>query len=224
MGVIRTLFDRKDRIVTEDDGKQQEGGKVVRVLKNWCGYPQWTFKKVQDQMKVPKNTKKQQNVNKKVIVPTRTGAWLSFLMYNECLNEWPESTSRTVLQLPWDRTTLHKELVHPIDKRDPEIENITVALYECPCTCCMNCELSYIGDTGRKFGTRLEERKAEVQKVCNKVITSARRKESLTTTHKSAITDHNYCRHKPCHRLGRGQIHRHRNRAETDTKDGSGRL
>ena len=39
MGVIRTLFDRKDRIMTEDDGKQQEEEKVVRVLKN-CGYPQ----------------------------------------------------------------------------------------------------------------------------------------------------------------------------------------
>ena len=54
----------------------------------------------------------------------------------------------------------------------------------------MNCELSYIGETGRKFSTRLEEHKTEVEKVCKKVITRAGRKESLTTTHKSAITDH----------------------------------
>ena len=81
--------------------------------------------------------------------------------------------------------TLRKELVHPKDKRDPE--NITDAIYECPC---MNCELSHIGETGRKFGTRLEEHKAGVQKVCNKVSTRAGRKESLTSSHKSAITDH----------------------------------
>ena len=101
---------------------------------------------------------------------------------------------------------LRKERVHPKDKRDPE--NITDAIYECPC---MNCELSYIGETGRKFSTRLEEHKTEVEKVCTKVITRAGRKESLTTTHKSAITDHVVDK-KPCHRLGGGQGHRHRDR------------
>ena len=64
--------------------------------------------------------------------------------------------------------TLRKELVHPKDKRDPE--NITDALYECPC---MNCELSYIGETVRKFSTRLEDHKTEVEKVCKKAITRA---------------------------------------------------
>ena len=54
MGVIRTLLDRKERIVNEDDDKLQEEEKVVRALKN-CGYPQCKFKKVKDQMKVPKN-------------------------------------------------------------------------------------------------------------------------------------------------------------------------
>ena len=93
MGVIRTLFDRKDHIVTEDGDKQQKEEKIVRALKN-CGYPQWTFKKVKDHMKVPKK----QNVNKKV-APTRAQAWLSFLTSKECLNVWPEFMSLTVLQL-----------------------------------------------------------------------------------------------------------------------------
>ena len=71
------------------------------------------------------------------------------------------------------------------DKRDPN--NTTDAVYKIPC---MNCDLSYIGETGRKFGTRLEEHRSEAEKVSKTVTTRAGRKESLTTTHKSAITDH----------------------------------
>ena len=76
MGVIRTLFDRKDR--TEDDEKlQEEEEKVVRALKHVknCGYPQWTFKKVKDQMKMPKKqntSKKAESTNKSrgiVVIP-----------------------------------------------------------------------------------------------------------------------------------------------------------
>ena len=81
--------------------------------------------------------------------------------------------------------TLRKQLVHPKDKRD--YHNTTQAVYKIPCK---NCNLSYIGETGRKFGTRLEEHKSEVEKVSNTVVTRAGRKESLTATYKSAITDH----------------------------------
>ena len=82
-------------------------------------------------------------------------------------------------------TTLRSLLVHPKDKRDPA--NTTDAIYEIPC---INCNLCYIGETGRKFNTRLEEHKSEVNKVSGTVTTRVGRKESLTTTHKSAITDH----------------------------------
>ena len=72
------------------------------------------------------------------------------------------------------------------DKRDPL--HTTDAIYEIPC---MNCIMSYVGETGRKFNTRLEEHKSEVEKVSGSVTTTrAGRKESLTTIHKSAITDH----------------------------------
>ncbi len=81
--------------------------------------------------------------------------------------------------------TLRKELVHPKDKRDPL--NITHAIYETPCN---NCNLVYVGETGRKFGTRMEERKSEAEKGGNKIATRAGKNNSLTSTHKSAITDH----------------------------------
>ena len=69
--------------------------------------------------------------------------------------------------------TLRKELVHPKDKRDPL--NITHAIYETPCN---NCNLVYVGETGRKFGTRMEEHKPEAEKVGNKIATRAGRKDN----------------------------------------------
>ena len=54
----------------------------------------------------------------------------------------------------------------------------------------MKCDLEYIGETGRKFGTRLSEHKTEVDKVSKSVVTRAARKESLSAVHKSAVTDH----------------------------------
>ena len=63
--------------------------------------------------------------------------------------------------------------------------------YKAPCR---NCNLVYIGDargeTGKKFGTRLEEDKSGVKKVSSKRVTRAGREESITNTYKSAITDH----------------------------------
>ena len=56
LGVIRTLFDRKDNIVTEDQGKVAEELKVEEALKV-CGYPEWTFEKVKGQMHVVKPKK-----------------------------------------------------------------------------------------------------------------------------------------------------------------------
>ena len=61
--------------------------------------------------------------------------------------------------------TLRKELVHHKDKRD--LENITDAIYECPC---MNCELSYIGETGRKFGNRLKNIRQKWKKCAKKLL------------------------------------------------------
>jgi hypothetical protein len=44
LGVIRTLYDRKNSIVTEEGDKVVEEKKVEQALQV-CGYPDWTFKK-----------------------------------------------------------------------------------------------------------------------------------------------------------------------------------
>ena len=50
--------------------------------------------------------------------------------------------------------------------------------------------MCYIGETGRTFGTRLEEHKKEVETVTSRRFTREARKCSTNVEDKSAITDH----------------------------------
>ena len=62
--------------------------------------------------------------------------------------------------------TLKSLLVHPKDKQDKE--EITDCVYKISCASCEKC---YIGETGRKFGTRLKEHKTEVESITSKPFT-----------------------------------------------------
>ena len=53
-----------------------------------------------------------------------------------------------------------------------------------------NCDLIYVGETGRLLGTCLKEHHKETEKISNKVQTSASRLTSVSEPHKSAISDH----------------------------------
>ena len=59
-------------------------------------------------------------------------------------------------------------------------------VYRIPCT---NCEAVYIGETGRKLGTRLSEHKKDSSKT-PLAYTRSERKTSLTTEHSSVVTNH----------------------------------
>jgi len=76
-------------------------------------------------------------------------------------------------------------LVHPKDKQ--EKEEITDCVYKIPCASCEKC---YIGETGRKFATRLKEHKIEVESITSKPFTRNQRASSLSEQNKSALTDH----------------------------------
>jgi len=71
--------------------------------------------------------------------------------------------------------TLKSLLVHPKDKQ--EKEEITDCVYKIPSA---SCEKSYIGETGRKFGTRLKEQKTEVESITSKPFTRNQRASSLS--------------------------------------------
>jgi len=49
LGVIRTLLDRCEDIVTEIDDKKMEEEHIIDALTK-CGYPKWLFKKVKKQI------------------------------------------------------------------------------------------------------------------------------------------------------------------------------
>ena len=51
-------------------------------------------------------------------------------------------------------------------------------------------EKSYIGETGRKFGTRFKEHKTEVESITSKPFTRNQHASSLSEQNKSALIDH----------------------------------
>jgi len=76
-------------------------------------------------------------------------------------------------------------LVHPKDKQVRE------GAVECVCRVpCGNCEQTYVGETGRKFGVGLKEHKTELEAKSARVLTRSQHASSLTERNKSALTDH----------------------------------
>ena len=55
---------------------------------------------------------------------------------------------------------------------------------------CKNCDRAYIGETGRKFDTRLSEHMKYCEQDGKKVFTRTEEQQSLIEMNKSAITDH----------------------------------
>ncbi|XP_072021483.1 uncharacterized protein [Amphiura filiformis] len=175
LSVIRTLMDRKDKVITEEADKLVEEQKIKEALK-LCGYPEWAFKDVNK--KTAKKKDQSQTTTRGMVV----------LPYKEGLSQ----RARRVFKKHGIQTsfkphqTLRNILVHPKDKRD--ILQTAECVYEIPC---LNCEKSYVGETARVFGTRLKEHKTEADKASKKAFTRSQRKASVTgEVNKSAITDH----------------------------------
>jgi len=55
---------------------------------------------------------------------------------------------------------------------------------------CANCDKTYIGETGWKFGVRLQEHRTEVESKTGRTFTRSLHASSLTESNKSALTDH----------------------------------
>jgi len=81
--------------------------------------------------------------------------------------------------------TLRNLLVHPKDKRRHQAACERV--YKIPCK---NCDNTYIGETGRAFGVRLQEHRQEVTQRDVRAYTRSTSKSTATEQNKSAVTDH----------------------------------
>jgi hypothetical protein len=178
--VIISLLDRKDAIVTEDEDKQKEEATISDALK-LCGYPQWAISKTKSDKQKPrtkKDTTKTTDDKSKglIVVPYVEG------LTEKVSRVFKKHGFATAMK---PHCTLRNMLVHPKDKRDPH--QTAEIVYEIPCH---GCDKSYVGESGRLFGKRLQEHKAEVNKISTKSYTRAQRKTSVEEQFKSAITEH----------------------------------
>lgn len=167
LGVVRTLMDREDSIVSEQDDHQKEKSHIEQAL-NLCGYPQWSINKVVEDKEQPKPTKCSNNKRKD------KGKSFVVLPYVEGLSErvsrvFKKHSFSTSLK---PHRTIQNVLVHLKDKRD--ILQTAEAIYEIP-----SCPKTYIGETGRLYiATRLGEHKSESDKVGGKTYIRSQRKAS----------------------------------------------
>ena len=183
LGVIRTLMDRMENIVTEEQDKKEEEQRIRTALTH-CGYPKWALDRVKQQI-VNKPQKPQKSKPNKDAKDTTRG--MVVIPYVESLTEKLQRIYRKhhIHAAVRPTNTLKSILVHPKDKKD--ITETSDVVYDVPCG---GYDKSYVGETGRQFGTRLKEHQKDVTTVADVKFTRANRKASTTEQHKSAITDH----------------------------------
>ena len=187
LSVIRTLLDRKDRIVTEEEDKVEEEKHVKAVLKQ-CKYPDWAIQKVERQLKdkkegVVKEKKTKSKENKfhgSVTIPYVCGI-------TERIRRVMKKHGITTPARP--HRTLRQTLVHPKDK--VKDEDKCGVVYHIPC---LSCSQVYIGETGRKLSVRIGEHKKETEKVTAPRKTRSTSVSEDTSKFKSAVSIH--CREK----------------------------
>jgi hypothetical protein len=181
LGVIRSLLDRKESIVTEDEDKKAEEKIICDALQQ-CGYPNWAInkaKKDKEKQQQKKETRKKADDNQSkglVVIPYVEG------LSEKVSRVFKKHGFATAMK---PHCTLRNMLVHPKDKRNP-LQTAEI-VYEIPC---QGCPKSYIGESGRLLGTRLDEHKKEANKVSAKSYTRAYKKASVDEQYKSAITEH----------------------------------
>ncbi len=183
LGVIRTLLDRGQNIVTEESDQLVEENKVITALKG-CGYPNWAFTKVKDQMKNNTKTKETKRTHKDGEKKTKG---MVVIPYVKGLSETVQRIFRrhNISTAMKPHTTLRNILVNPKDRRDKM--DTSDCVYQIPCD---NCNKVYIGETGRNFGYRLKEHQKDVNNNSKGQYTRAIRKTSDSEWNKSAMTDH----------------------------------
>ena len=170
LGMIRTLLDRCNDIVTDEEDRKKEQHIAEALTK--CGYSRWSFEKVKDQIEKKKERGKERK--KKDSEGSKGLVILSYVKgvtegVTRIINKHKVSTAVKPLQ------TIRNMLVHPKDKQE-NLDKCEV-VYRIPCK---SCDSVYVGETGRKLGTRVKEHKKDVEQNSKGSFTRAMRKESLT--------------------------------------------
>jgi len=138
------LLDRSINIVTEEQDRKQKEHHIQTALTH-CGYPDWRWK-VRWRLL---STRKSLDGNKTTVVLPYVQDLSEAV--TRVYNRYGISTSMRPFK------SLRNLLVHPKDK--PRQEDVCECVYKIPCR---NCNKTYIGETGRAFGVRLQEHRQEV--------------------------------------------------------------
>ena len=78
MGVARTLLNRCEEIVTEDEDRKEERNTIKTAL-NICGCPDWTITRVEETLRNKEENKGRETAGKRVA--RRTKGWWYYHMY-----------------------------------------------------------------------------------------------------------------------------------------------
>ena len=152
-----------------------------------CKVVQKAFTRVREQLDHREETKAKRNKNKKKEKDSVTSRTMVSIPYVKGVSEALMRVLRrhdvSVAMKP--HLTLKRLLVHPKDKRAPQ--ETAGVVYQVPCG---DCPKVYTGETGRRYGVREKEHKKDVDSLRELKFTRARRKESETEFHQSALTDH----------------------------------
>ena len=181
-GVIRTLLDRCETLVTEEEDKRKEREHIKEALTR-CWYPQWTISTVQTKMKI----KKEDSIRKKTVEKDKNKGMV-VLLY---VHELSETTSRIMKKYNVNtamkpHNTIKRSLVRPKDKVEPQ--KVCEGVYSITCK---NCNATYIGETKRTLGTCTKEHKEDAENAsASRPYTRSNRKTLEKEMYKSAITDH----------------------------------
>ena len=148
-----------------------------------CGYPEWSFRTVQRQMKEHRNKKKNKNqsvlgkkMDTQVMVPYVKG------MSEACARIYRKYGAPTVMR-PYQ--TIRNLVVHPKDRLDKE--ETSECVYSIPCE---SCDKINVGETGRNLGVRMKEHRKEVEHQEERRFTGSVKHASVAAFNKSAITNH----------------------------------
>ena len=112
LGVVRTLIDRMEKVVTEEGDKKVEEDKIKQALKQ-CGYPDWMVKKVKQERANKQNKPKAKK--SKETPSMRTSVTIPYIQgVTEKIQHIFREHQVAAAVKPY--LSLRKLLVHPKDK------------------------------------------------------------------------------------------------------------
>ena len=143
--------------MTEEEDRKEERNTIKNAL-NICGYPDWTIKRVEENLRNKEETKGKGNSRKESSEKNKGMVVLPYVRgVSEELARIYKKRQITSAMKP--HSTLRTLLVHPKDKTDPKEGVCTID--------CAGCPKKYVGETKRKLKVRVKEHRTEAEKVTN---------------------------------------------------------